>query len=674
MSILVLGALLVGVNLFFVQAAMLGIVSLLIYIFGLFLVLRARFDSSVKNPGLWIMIMITAGAMILTSAAYYANGLYDHVIFGILLIPLLLGAKNTGEYSLPLLKQKKLVGNESLFIVFFFLIEVALFALLFEGRTTELLRSPWHALPATFFLLYAGSTGLLFAFLKSFGRSPISYIASAIHLFLTYAVAAIMYPLGFGFDAFVHRAAETWILENGFIAPKTPYYIGQYGLVAVLSKLTRIPLFYIDVYLVPVLASLTIPAVLPLLRKKFDLRLIWILPFVPFLAFHLTTPYNLGLLLCLLTIVAVNECQKKHIPFLIPLLISIAALLAHPLIGAPTLVWFLVSALYLKQKKRWYLVLGLLAMIFVVPVMFLMQQTLATGSLPAFSELFARGQSFWSLFERPYWYAKEAALRFELLYWWQPMIPLVALALGLFGAWKKKNDAFVHTLLFASAGLAIGAYLLRTGFHFTDVAAYEQGDYPLRMLKAALLFLVPAMMIALEKLFATKNKFAVPVLAGVFLMVSFYLTYPQHNPKARYPGLNVTQSDVNAVHWIAEQHEEKNYVVLANQLVSAAALREFSFAHRYYTDLGELFYYSVPTGGPLYQHYGDMLYQGQKRETMDKVLTLTGAETAYFVVNDYWADSDKIIEGAKKTADSFTAIDDGKVWIFSYGTNEADSQ
>jgi hypothetical protein len=61
-----------------------------------------------------------------------------------------------------------------------------------------------------------------------------------------------------------------------------------------------------------------------------------------------------------------------------------------------------------------------------------------------------------------------------------------------------------------------------------------------------------------------------------------------------------------------------------------------------------------------------MLYQGQKRTTIDKVFELTKTNKVYFVVSWYWKNSDKIVEGAKKTADSWQSIDN-KMWVFEYG-------
>lgn len=149
-------------------------------------------------------------------------------------------------------------------------------------------------------------------------------------------------------------------------------------------------------------------------------------------------------------------------------------------------------------------------------------------------------------------------------------------------------------------------------------------------------------------------------------MISLYLSYPQRNIKARFPGLNVTDNDFKAVEWIHNRHNQYDYIVLSNQLVSAAALTNYSFAKYFSSPYGEIFYYSVPTGGLLYKQYGKMLYEGQKREYMIEAMNLVNVKKSYFIVNSYWANADKIIEGAKKTANAWLIIDGGKVWIFEY--------
>ena len=79
------------------------------------------------------------------------------------------------------------------------------------------------------------------------------------NILLILGISAIIYPLGFGFDGFIHRATEVWIQNNGFITPKQPYYIGQYVLVIFLNKLSLVPLSWIDRLLLPALEAAFIP-------------------------------------------------------------------------------------------------------------------------------------------------------------------------------------------------------------------------------------------------------------------------------------------------------------------------------------------------------------------------------------------------------------------------------
>ncbi len=225
-------------------------------------------------------------------------------------------------------------------------------------------------------------------------------------------------------------------------------------------------------------------------------------------------------------------------------------------------------------------------------------------------------------------------------------------------------------------GLIVDAWILRSVIVFPNVIVYEQGDYPLRLLKSSLLFLLPFTMYGAYILYTSimgyvKNKkqlitVSIVILISIFLTFSFYFSYPQKNPKARFPGFNVSASDIHAVEYIHDLHADYDYIVLSNQLVSAAALTEYSFAKHFNSPLGELFYYSVPTGGPLYTYYGKMIYEGQKREYMIDAINLAGVDTAYFVVNKYWANSANIIEGAKLSADTSKEIDNGNVWVFEY--------
>jgi len=127
------------------------------------------------------------------------------------------------------------------------------------------------------------------------------------------------------------------------------------------------------------------------------------------------------------------------------------------------------------------------------------------------------------------------------------------------------------------------------------------------------------------------------------------------------------------VHWIAND-ADSDYIVLANQQVSAAALREFGFK-KYYKIQNEIdnrqstidiFYYPIPTGGRLYQYYLDMVYKKPAKETMAEVMDFAGVRQSYFVLNKYWWAFPKILAEAKLEADSWTEIGQGEIYIFKY--------
>lgn len=656
-------------------------------------------------PAVFLLSGALAALIIAGSATYYASGITRAESWLIAAI---------GAAGIALVRRRRRRGQEELtpteikepafdLLAFLFLVcEGVLFWLLARGRTDNLLPSPWQAVGPEFFLLFAFSTILLFVFARHSPKSGAAVFLSSVHLFLMLSVSVIIYRLGFGFDAFVHRATEEWIRARGLVLPKTPYYIGQYSFVTLVSHLTGLSIFWIDALLVPLLSALLLPAAISrAMRGMMSPVAVFLIPFLPFITLSLTTPYNLALLLSILAVLTAAYCLREEKLPVAPALLSIAALATHPLLGAPLAVWvavaWMVTRINRPHLKRIFLVFGVIIMTITPTALFAIHLAINEQSLPSFANPFARPGDFLSLFARPYWYAQNSPWRFELLYFWKSLIPVVftgLAALGLKTLWKEKNRR-VELLLFPSGAMALlaGAWIVRVWAVFPGIVAYEQGDYPMRLVRASAIFLLPLAMSGLLSIFSFFNLEytnlssvahrrlsltayrSLPILAAILLTLSLYLSYPQRNAKARFPGFNVTRSDFKAVEWIHSQDVkcqlsdvkcEINYIVLANQLVSAAALTNYSFAKYFDTLSGPLFYYSLPTGGPLYRDYGRMLYQGQKREYMEHAMGLAGVKTAYFVVNRYWANADKIINGAKKTADSWQEIDDGAVWIFVY--------
>jgi hypothetical protein len=96
--------------------------------------------------------------------------------------------------------------------------------------------------------------------------------------------------------------------------------------------------------------------------------------------------------------------------------------------------------------------------------------------------------------------------------------------------------------------------------------------------------------------------------------------------------------------------------------VSAAAVSVFGFK-RYHNDV---FYYPIPTGGPLYNTFLWASYEDPSRETMREAARLGGSDLVYFVVNDYWWDATALMDAAASSTDRAFDIQQGKVKVFKY--------
>jgi hypothetical protein len=575
-------------------------------------------------------------------------------------------------------------------IATFFILEAILLTTIVSARSGELMRSPWLAFDAWFFILFALTTSSL-CFLATKKINPKILLAgSIIHFLIFYSIAAIIHKLGFGFDGFIHRATESWILEHGFIFPKEPFYIGQYGLVVTLSRLSGITINYIDIFLVPILAALSIPTLLyhtlPKawnMTKQVALTLALLVPFIFFLSFNLTTPHNLALLLLVLSTISIIGYTANTIPYILPLSLVLTALGTHPLLGVPALV--IILAVYgikkYSEKKIYHTIYAstLIVLATLPLIMFSLQQWMGGYGLPTLVNPFSNIDLFLEFFKRPFWYKTSAIWYLEIIYIWQYLLAGVVILLALFGVWFQRKSRIAWLLLSSSIGLGIGAFLLRTLITFPNVASSEQGNYPLRLLVGAVAILIPSAMygayiLGKEKMEFVRKKIKLnlntyqligSIKIGILLMLSLYFAYPQVNQKVYFPGFNVTEYDKAAVEWIHEQNESYDYVVLSSILTAVTALTEHPFASYIDTTLGPQFYYSIPSGGPLYLAYEEMVYQGQKRETIDKIFELTNVRKVYFVIPWYWSNVSGIIDGAKKSADSWHSIDD-KMMIFEY--------
>lgn len=558
--------------------------------------------------------------------------------------------------------------NLTLLISYLFLFSIGLF-LLISNRSQEPLISPWEVVPTLEFIIFAVATGILLILLQSI-NTRLSTIVLTLHYLWSFSIAIIIYSVGYGFDPFIHQAAVTAIEELGRIYPTTYYYLGQYSLVTIFHSIFQGTIAWWDKLLVPVLASILLPLSFAKLIIEKNLKTMSIgilLLLFPFSFFTITTPQNLAyIFLIILIIWSINIRQPKDLILL--WLLAIATLVTQPIAGIPAIL--LVAAKTnsfitfptIKHLINWLIIISYFLAIPLAFYIFsnsdpLISLHLQWPNLKSLISLFILKNPI-----KEAWWLNLIYL-FEVARGW---LYLLLLAFGVYLAQKNKlRNYFAYfglpmlTLIFSS--------ILSTSINFNFLIDYERSDYSGRILLIATLFGVPYIILALDdfqkKIF--QQNFFIRInwtlILSALIATSLYLSYPRFDHYYNSHGYATSVAEIEAVHWINNNAHDQPFIVLANQQVSAAALREFGFKQYY----NNLFYYPVPTGGPLYQTYLKMIETPQL-SIIDEARKLTGVETVYFVLNDYWWAADKLGPELAAIAQNHTEIQNGKIQIFTF--------
>ncbi len=228
-----------------------------------------------------------------------------------------------------------------------------------------------------------------------------------------------------------------------------------------------------------------------------------------------------------------------------------------------------------------------------------------------------------------------------------------------------------RALFLTVLALAINYLLMSTALEFTFLIDYERTNYAQRLIPLMAFFLSPLLILGLGHFFVNlKSRPLVLRATSLVLLVAIagsglYLSYPRRDAYEINRGFNVSQADIDAVYLVEDWAAGKPYIALANQSVSAAAIREIGF--RYF---GDLFFYPIPTGGKLYERYLAM-NESPTRESAQAALDAVPANgdvtTIFFLVNSYWWNAPRIIETAKSTADDWKSVgEDAQVYVFRY--------
>lgn len=551
--------------------------------------------------------------------------------------------------------------------------------------TDAALRTPWDAVPGRVLgVVFLAAFALALAVLSPVSSPLVIAPIAALGLFAV-GVAARTYLVGFGFDPFIHQATEQTIMDAGAVTPKPFYYLGQYALVTALARLTGAGVRTLDTWLVPALFT----AVLPLyawLGKRVT-KLPWshaaagalALLLLPLATFISTTPQGVADTLLLATAAATMLALAGALPSWFAALLALAAAATHPLAGLPALALAALAVLVPLAAKRprlrrWLplVPVGLLA---AVPAMFFVNAALSGADVTWNAALLADPAALWSsLFPAaPPMRLFDPLLDFA--YSWNAVRGLAVLALAACGYRALRRQKIDARPLVAVAAACAGSYVLMKGFvSFNFLINYERGSYADRLAVAAVIVLAPLAAAGLASLAATLARRGLGVkLAAAFLLAAVltstvYLAYPRRDRHDSSRGWSASGADVRAVRSIEADAGGRTYVVLANQSVGAAAMRELGFAGRYLKapPTGEEIYlYPIPTSSPLYDKFLTMNEQRGSRTVADLTMRWLGVDRLYYIVDFYWNNAGQIVPAAKLQADQSWTVDN-QAFVFRY--------
>ncbi len=558
-------------------------------------------------------------------------------------------------------------------IIGYLALTITAFYRFYAARSDRALISPWQVINHDFFWLYAlGSLILSLLLARAKVRSGLKLTLVSIHYFLSFSAAAIVYKIGYGFDPFIHQATMEIIAAKGLILPKTPYYLGEYSLIIILSKISGLTIQVINRFLVPFLAALFLPSALfGFLKKRTEsssaalLTILFLLAlgFSPFIA---TTPQNLSYLFLVLAVLsAASQDNLGRV-----LILSLASAAIHPLSGLPAIA---LTALVALNRYEDRIKVGAQKIIQAAIWLF------TALSIPV-ALFISSGSNFKNIGSGRLFLASVTNLIGTLngagredvisnfIYLIANNFHLIIILVIAAALWQTRR-ALDRSFIFISSALLF-AYFLSGQIIFDNIINYEQSGFANRIPVAIMIFCLPAIALILARLISRilEERIIIRLVWLIFglgvLSASLYISYPRFDKYFNSRGYSTSANDVAAVKSI-NLEARAPYIALANQQVSAAALRSFGFDHYYQTSAGELYFYPIPTGSPLYRYYLEMVYKNPGRESMLNALDLAGVDIGYLAINKYWYQSGRVINEAKLAADKWWTINN-EVYIFKY--------
>ncbi|MDO8583627.1 MAG: hypothetical protein Q7R83_00410, partial [bacterium] len=349
--------------------------------------------------------------------------------------------------------------------------------------------------------------------------------------------------------------------------------------------------------------------------------------------------------------------------YIAPIIFSLWSLAAHPLAGLP----FVGITLLLLVRQRMWKIIFLIFSILSTPLALAANSLVSHASISwNFSSLLhAQTYASWFSFLIPP--LTHSALWADWSVFVGFLVPFLLIIGTIIAILKSDRRTTWIWITSAAVGLTLVGALLKTTGDFTFLIDYERGNYADRLFLIAQFFLLFPALDGFAWFFERASD-KTRTLSVILLILSFifgaqvYLALPRHDATIIGHGWSVGETDLKAVTGIDLDAGEAPYTVLANQSVSAAAIERLGFK-RY---AGDIFFYPIPTGGPLYQLYLDATDTTVTRATLQKAADLGKSKLVYVVLNDYWWNAERVGERLKSIADASVRVGNVRVFKFQF--------
>ncbi len=601
-----------------------------------------------RNLCIWLITTMSLMAFFGTALYHIANWRHEKIIDGVLVMVSIL----CGFFLAQKAVHEKIKTPTALWTNTFLLLTLAtFFKFLIRHQAATWAASPWQlfsiraaALLCAFFIFFIGA--ILYKKISPW----IIFLGTTFFVSLN----SILFPRGFGFDIFVHEATIREWMQHGSVQPTTILYNGFHAIIAISTSLLKFQSLTILTWLTPCI----IGVILALLythahtRTRGAFILLSFFALLPTL-WTTTTPQALGHILFFGLVIEYwlghYEKFSRH-EFLARAITCIGILLIHPLSGIPAMLW--LAWITLTHKKNFA------PFIFIITIC-APAAALIFGAHAHFSALTLNLQTLRNLFGATLESFQPFVIT-RLAFAWHTGAPIVAFGLALYGAQKKSLEK--KYIIFSLA--LLGSAFILTFIRLDAIIGYEQSEFARRLLLGAEFFWIPGAIIALETIFSNITRPTRSVLIGVLMILAcagWYTAYTPWNTIQRTKISNVSPADFEIVRAIDAHSNGAPYVVLADQITSAAALHEFGFSSRQ-LPTRDYYFYPIPTGGKLYTNFFlPAIYNGITRELLERAANEAGVNDVFIILKPYWEPSDAAIDALKTSATDWWKVGDAYV-------------